>query len=284
MGGCLLRLAIPNKGRLYEPSVAMLEKAGMSLIGAGRMLVCRTCDPEVSVLFVRAEDIPRYVEVGSADLGITGKDLIEERGAKVAVLSELDYGKCRVVLAAPKGSAKVIKGKRIATKLPNLTRKYLRKKGVSAQIIEVSGATEIAPYMGIADMIVDQAETGLTLETNSLEIVDEIMASNACLIANKRSIVAKKDQIMEIKLAFDGIMSAKRKKYLMANVTSRAILEKAVKVIPAMESPTVLQLAKEGEYAVHAVVDERDLGKIIRRLKEVGAKDILVLGMERVIP
>lgn len=287
----MIRFAIPNKGRLSEPAIRMLDEAGIRLLDgeAGeRKLFGSTSNPEVQVIFVRAQDIPEYVEAGAADVGITGYDLVVERGARVGIIERLNFGKCSVALAVPENSkiknARALRNKGIATSLPNMTRAYFRKEKIPVRIVRISGAAEITPYLGIADAIVDNVSTGTTLALNALRVLETLLESTACLVANRKSAREKREMIQEIALSFRGIMNAERKKYVMANVTSDEALEKVVRVMPCMESPTVLRLARKGEYAVHAVVDERELARAIRKLKEAGAKDILVLAMERVVP
>lgn len=286
----MLKFAIPNKGRLYEPTLKILKESGIKIIDAGsRKLFGKTSDGNIKILFVRAQDIPRYVEAGAADVGITGYDLVEESGADVKLLTELNYGCCSIVLAVPESSPitslSQIKGKTIATTLPNLSKRYFKRKKIPVKIIRVSGATEIIPYIGIADGIVDIVSTGTTLAMNKLRILDIILESAAYFIANKKSLKekGKAELIDEINLSFKSVLSAEKKKYIMLNATSEAILKKVINLIPCMESPTILKLAKKGEYAVHAVIDEEEISNTIRKLKKVGGKDILVLSIERVV-
>jgi ATP phosphoribosyltransferase len=285
----MLKIAIPNKGRLCEPTIDLLGRAGIRIIDSkGRKLYGKTNYENITVLFARAQDIPRYVESGAADAGITGFDLIKEKNADVELVSKLNMGWCKVVLAVP-GDSKIImpsqlKGSRIATTLVNVTKQYLEDRGIKAQIVELSGAIELAPYLGIADGIVDHVTTGTSLAVNNLRIIDTLFESTACFIANRDSLARMMQEIEEVKFSFEGLINAEEKRYVMANVTSDEILKKVIAVMPAMESPTVLKLAKEGEYAVHSVVDEKNLMSTVRKLKNAGAKDILVFGMGRVIP
>ena len=283
-----MRIAIPNKGRLCEPTIELLERAGIRVVDTnGRRLYGKTNYESISILFARAQDIPRYVESGAADAGITGLDMIKEKNADVEVVTKLNMGQCKVVLAVPEKSRirtlNQLKGSKIATALVNVTKQYLEDKGIKAQVVELSGAVELAPYLGIADGIIDQLSTGTSLAVNNLRIVDTLFESTACFIANKSSLASMRQEIEEVKFSFEGLITAEEKRYVMANVTSDETLKKVVAVMPAMESPTVLKLAKDGEYAVHSVVDEKDLMSTVRKLKNAGAKDILVFGMGRVI-
>ena len=287
----MLRIAIPNKGRLSEPSLDIMKKSGISIADAGeRSLFAATNNPDVQVLFVRADDIPKYVEMGAADAGITGFDLVQDRSADVKILARLNFGKCRLSLAVPSDSrirgAKDLEGKKVATKYVGAARKFLQKNGVKCDIVEVAGAAEITPFLGVSDAIIDLVSTGTTLAVNKLKEVEVIVESTACFIANKKSAEekGKKEILEELALSFEGIKSAEGKKYVMVNVPSQAVLSRVVGIIPGMESPTVLKLAKEGEYAVHAVVEEKRIPSTVRMLKTAGAKDILILNVDRAVP
>jgi ATP phosphoribosyltransferase len=284
----MMKIAIPNKGRLCEPAVELLERAGIRILDSnGRKLYGKTNYENIMVVFARAQDIPKYVESGAADTGITGFDLIKEKNADVELITRLNIGWCRVVLAVPESSGirkpNQLEGSRIATSLVNTSKQYLEDKGIKAQIVELLGALELAPYLGIADAIIDQVTTGTSLAVNNLIVIDELFESAACFIANRNSLGRMRKEIEEVKFSFEGLITAEEKRYVMANVTSDETLKRVIAVMPAMESPTVLKLAREGEYAVHSVVDEKDLMSTVRELKNAGAKDILVFGMGRVI-
>jgi ATP phosphoribosyltransferase len=284
-----MRIAIPNKGILYEPTLKLLEEAGIGVNSASeRSLSAKSVDGNVSFLFGRAQDIPLYVASGTADAGITGYDTVRERNADVEIVADLPYGACRIAVAVPNSSSikvpEELAGKKIATKMPSLVAEYFAKKGIRVELLELAGAIELAPNLGLADAIVDHVSTGATLAANNLRIIDVLMESTACLIANKKALEDKKAEIDALRLAFEGIARAKGLRYVMLNVTSYESLRKVLSTLPSMESPTVLQLAKQGEYAVHSVVKESEINGLVVRLKKAGAKDILVLAMERVIP
>jgi len=283
----MIRLAIPNKGRLSDPTLKFLAEAGLKVKDAGeRMLFANTENKNVSILFVRAQDIPRYVELGAADLGITGQDLIEETSASVEQLVELDFGYSRVAVAAPDkngiSNVKQLRGKTIATHLPGITKKFFKSRNIPVKILQVAGATEVAPFLGLAEAIVDQVSTGTTLAVHRLKIIETILESKVCLIANKNSMKKNSKIIEGIILACKGTIDAREMKYLMMNVKDKKALDRVIRIAPAMESPTILELAKGG-YAVHLVINERELANAIRELKQAGAKDLLVLNIERVV-
>ncbi|MFC5367998.1 ATP phosphoribosyltransferase [Salinirubrum litoreum] len=280
-----MRIAVPNKGRLHDPSVDLLERAGLHIEnGADRKLYADTVDPDVTVLFVRAGDIPEYVRDGAADVGITGRDQVAESGGGLTELLDLDYGKCRLVLAAPEdgdiANPADVSGKKIATEFPEITRNYLDEQGIDAEIVEVTGATELTPHVEMADAIVDITSTGTTLKVNRLGIVDEVLQSSVRLYA--RPDVTDDPKVTQVETAFESVLSAEGKRYLMMNAPESR-LDDVQDVIPGMGGPTVMDVAGEDTVAVHAVVDERAVFETITDLKAVGASDILVTEIERLV-
>lgn len=286
----MIRLAIPNKGRMCEDIRKLLEKIGLEVPENGRKLYANTNNPSIQIVYARAADIPLYVSSGAADLGITGEDMLQETQTlkQVKKLLKLNFGRCKIAVAALQNSG--IKsprdyrgGLRVATKLVNVAKEYFNSKNVYAEIIRIAGATELAPYLGVADLIVDQVSTGTTLAANNLRIVDVISESEVYLIANPQSQIKKSAEMDELKISIESVITAEVKRYIMANVTSKKALNSVVAVMPAMESPTILKLAKKGEYSIHSVVDRSILIQTIRKLKQAGAKDILVMNMSRVV-
>jgi len=284
-----IRIALPSKGRISDPAVKLLEKAGIGLKDtANRKLFSETNDEEISVMFTRAADIPEFVADGAADLGMTGLDLIEEKEADVEILEDLKFGQTKLVLAAPEesdiNSLKDIKyGAVVATEFPNLTEKYLKSKGILVKIVELSGSTEIAPFIGVADIIADLTSTGTTLKMNHLRIIDTVLESSIKLIANKKSFEDKNEKIDAIRTGIKGVMDAEGKKLVMMNVAEE-FLEDVKKAMPGLTGPTVSNvLSDNGVMAVHAVVDEKDVFNLVNQLKKIGARDILVVPIERII-
>ena len=193
----MIRIVIPNKGRLHEPAISIFRDAGFPISGGAenRKLIEKTIDPEISILFARATDIPEYVQDGAADVGITGIDLITERGADVENLLDLKFGKSNLVLAVLEDSnfekAQDLEGKKVATEFPKITGQYFKELGVNINIIKVSGACEITPHVGIADAIVDISSSGTTLMINHMKAIDKVFSSTVYLIANKESLQKK---------------------------------------------------------------------------------------------
>ncbi|MXR42953.1 ATP phosphoribosyltransferase [Halobaculum sp. WSA2] len=295
-----MRIAVPNKGRLHEPTIDLLERAGLHIENtADRQLYADTVDPDVSVLFARAADIPEYVADGAADVGITGLDQARESGHDLVDLLDLEYGRCRLVLAAPEdgdiAEPADVAGLTVATEFPRITREYFERKGIDCEVVEVTGATELTPHVDMADAIVDITSTGTTLQVNRLAIVDEVLASSVRLFA--RPDVAEDDKVRQVATAFGSVIAADDKRYLMMNAPREALAD-VKEVLPGMGGPTVMDVASAPEpatgaaggvdgdaeqVAVHAVVDERAVFEVIDELKRVGATDVLVTEIERLV-
>jgi len=308
-----MRIAVPNKGRLHEPTMGLLERAGLQVEEtADRQLYADTVDPEVTVLFVRAADIPEYVRDGAADLGVTGLDQARESGAVAPAdddpadrdalvdLLDLGYGRCRLVLAAPEGDAvdavDDLAGGTVATEFPAITRDYFDRAGVDVKVVTVTGATELTPHVEMADAIVDITSTGTTLKVNRLAVVDEVLASSVRLFA--RPDVVDDPKVRQVHTAFESVVAAEGKRYLMMNAP-RERLDAVKDVIPGLGGPTVMNIADDGGLpgaagdgdgegddgmvAVHAVVDEADVFATISKLEAVGASGILVTEIERLV-
>ncbi|HLY10601.1 MAG TPA: ATP phosphoribosyltransferase [Planctomycetota bacterium] len=284
-----LKIAVPNKGRLMEETLDLLRDVGVRVPRqTDRTLIATTNGGKYQVLFTRAGDIPEYVEIGAADVGVTGLDLVEETGCKVERLLDLKYGHCKLVVAAPDASgisavAKIPSGARVATAFPNLTRKYFDQKKKKVTVIPVSGACEITPAIGVADLITDLTQTGSTLKQNHLVELDIILSSWAVFIAGPSAKGTVRQDAEDLAHAFDSVENALRKRYLMANIPEPK-LDTVVKLIPGLKSPTVMSLAEKGMVAVHAVVDEDDIIVLLPQLKKAGASGILILPIERMIP
>ncbi len=281
-----MRIAVPNKGRIHDPTLDLLDRAGIGVeSGAERQLYADTVDPEITVLYARAADVPEYVADGAADLGITGLDQVHESGAdNVEDLLDLDYGTCRLVLAAPEDgsidAAEDLAGKTVATEFPRITREYFDDKAVDPDIVEVSGATELTPHVEMADAIVDITSTGTTLRVNRLKIVDEVLQSSVRLFA--REDVADDPKVEQVRTALQSVLSAAGKRYLMLNAPEEN-LDAIEGVIPGLGGPTVLDVDEPGMVAVHAVVEERDVFEAVNDLKREGATGILVTEIERLV-
>lgn len=283
-----IRIAIPNKGRISIPIRDLIERSGLGIIDNGeRTLIARTNDHQVEILYARPIDIPEYVASGVADMGITGYDMVIERGSEVNELLDTGFGKASVVLAVPDDSPwttpKDLDKKRVSTEFPAITSRYFKKFGIKPVIVPVGGACEATPSLGISDAIVDISSSGTTLKQNHLKVIDKVLETSTRLIANKKSCISKKEKVDEIHLALESVINAKGKCYLMMNV-SRSALDDIRNIIPGMGGPTIMEVASRSDMvAVHAVVDEEKVYQLINRLKQAGARDILVMNIERLI-
>lgn len=288
-----VKLAIPSKGRLREPVLALLERAGVKVLyrEEERLLASPTTRSEVQAVFMRPEDIPMLVEVGAADLGITGYDFIVEREADVEEILDLKVGAAEIVLAVPQIS-KVEKlenlpdGARIATRYINLTRRFLEERLPNRRfrILQISGAAEIMPMLGVADAIVDVSSTGVTLKAHGLKVLEVLLKTSARMIANKQLPEGKRRTIEELKLMLDGVVQAGGKKMVMMNVPDRCLKE-VLEVIPSMSGPTIARVeSKEPMWEVYAVMREEEVYDVILEAKKRGAKDLVILEVEKIIP
>ena len=284
-----IKIAIPSKGRISEPSINILEKAGLGLIDKNnRKLISKTFNDDIEVMFARASDIPEFVNDGVADMGITGVDLIQESESDVEELLDLRFGQTKLVLAAPEESdincvEDITDDMKVATEFPVLTKKYLNEKGLNLKIVKLSGSTEAAPFIGIADLITDLTSTGTTLKMNHLEIIDTILESTIKLIANHKSLEEKRELIESVSTSIKGVLDADRKKLIMMNVYSDD-LDKVKDVMPSMGGLTISEvLSDKKTVAVQAVIDEKEVFELVNDLRNAGAHDILVVPIERII-
>ncbi len=284
-----LKIAIPSKGRISDPAVNILEKAGLGLKDASnRKLFSATYNKDIDVMFARAADIPEFVDEGICDMGITGLDLIEEAEADVNILTDLKFGQTKLVLATPEkseiNSIKDMKdGMTVATEFPHLTEKYFKEQNLDIKIVKLTGSTEIAPFIGVADAITDLTSTGTTLNMNHLKVVETILKSSIKLIANKKAYKEKTNLVEAVSTSIKGVLEAERKKLVMMNVAKDKLCE-VQKVMPAMSGPTISEvLSKDETMAVQAVVDEEEVFELVNNLRNAGARDILVVPIERII-
>ncbi|HEY7589740.1 MAG TPA: ATP phosphoribosyltransferase [Candidatus Limnocylindrales bacterium] len=282
-----LRLAVPNKGRLLEPSVELLRDAGLAFEEHDRSLVARVQNFDLDILFVRANDVIEFVGDGVADLGITGVDLLAETGAELPRLRGLGYGRCRLTAAVPNDSryqrVEDLAGLRVATAHPNATRRFLDERRIAADVIPISGAVEVAPRLGLAEAIVDLVSTGSTLVMNGLRPIGDLLASEAVLIANPNAHRERAADVTSIDTMLSSVIEARGRKYLMMNAPASRLPE-LESLLPGLESPSVIPLAHEGMIAIHSVVGADDVWGLLPRLKAAGASGILVLPIEKIIP
>ena len=281
-----LRLAIPNKGRLVEPTLRLLHDAGLVFDEHDRSLVAMVQNYDLEILFVRTNDIIEFVGDGVADLGVTGDDLISEAGTALPRIRTLGYGRCRLAAAvpndAPYQTVEDLAGLRIATAHPNTTRRFFADRQIAVEIIPISGAVEVAPRLGLAEAIVDLVSTGSTLVMNGLRQVGDVLASEAVLVANPAAQRDRTDELAAIDTMLSAVIAARGRKYLMMNAPATTLPE-IEKLLPALESPTVIPLAHAGMIAIHSVVGADEVWGLLPKLKAAGASGILVLPIEKIV-
>lgn len=284
-----LKLAIQKKGRLTEKSLQLLKNCDLDIEDYNDRLIVSAKNFDLDLLFLRDDDIPEYVSDGVANLGIVGEDVIKEKEADVEIIRKLGFGRCKLAIASPEGikieSPNDLEGKKIATSYPVILSKYLSKNNIKAKIVEISGSVEIAPSLGVADLICDIVSTGNTLRINKLKKAFDIFSGEAALIVNKDIYKdSKKEELLNDLLnRIDSSIIAKRSKYLMMNAPESSI-DIIKNIVPALKSPTIVPLAEKGMVAIHAVIPTEMFWKINKDLKNAGASGILLLPIENMIP
>jgi len=292
-----LRLAIQKSGRLSTDSLDLLNRCGIKVKAPKEKLLLHSENFPIDILFVRDDDIPQLVMDGVCDLGIVGNNVLLEttlerrsagNGHAYQIERDLQFGGCRLAIAIPEERAYAgpqdLKGLRIATTYPQLTKKYFADKGIPAEIVYLSGSVEVAPRLGLAEAICDLVATGSTLDANRLRAVETIFKSTAQLIRGDRALTPEKTHALEIMLRrIDGVLLASEAKYIMLHAPKAALAE-IQKLLPGSENPTLLPLAgDESKVAVHAVCQEAIFWETMESLKKAGASSILVLPIEKMM-
>lgn len=281
-----LRIAIQKSGRLYDDSVKLLNECGIELRNVKDRLKTESDTFPMEVFFLRDDDIPQYVEDGVADIGIVGENVLFEKNKNVDVVEKLGFGKCRLSIAIPRGQEftgpQMLEGKKIATSYPFLVEKYLKENNVSAEIHEISGSVEIAPGIGLADVVADLVSSGSTLFMNGLKEVETILNSQTVLIRNRNFNGEKLQLLNKLLFRINAVKKSKRNKYVLLNAPNEKLAE-IISLLPGMKSPTVLPLAESGWSSVHSVLQEDEFWERIEALKAAGAQGILVIPIEKMI-
>ncbi len=282
----MIRIAIQSKGRLNEESLSLLQSIGIEVDAPKRKLLSKSQTFPIEALYLRDDDIPQVVAGGTATLGIVGLNEVEERGADVSIVSRLGFGTCRLSLAVPKSEdyqgIEWFEGKRIATSYPNILQKYLIQRGINAKVEVITGSVEIAPAVSIADAIFDIVSSGSTLVANGLREVETVFESEAVLIAKKTLSDEEQAIIDDLLFRIQSETVSRGKKYMLMNLP-KASLDEAIKILPAMRSPTVMPLASDDWCSLHSVIDAADLWTKVRQLKAIGAEGILVMDVDKII-
>jgi ATP phosphoribosyltransferase len=287
----MLRIALPNKGRLVEEARDLFQDAGLGVRAQGDRALVATLGSEYEAIFVRAQDIPEFVADGAADAGVTGWDLVCESGRELSERLDLGFGRCRLVVAAREESGisrlnQIPAGARVATVFPRATARFFADCGLAVEVVPVSGATEITPHLGIADVVVDLVSTGSTLRVHGLREIVTILDSSARLVtaAGGPGDPGRGRALDRLVVRLDSVVRARSHRYIMANV-SRAELPAVKTVLPGLDGPTVIDILNGGErLAVHAVVPTAEVDRVIADLRTLGATGILVTRIERLVP
>jgi ATP phosphoribosyltransferase len=292
-----LKLAVQKSGRLTDPSLDLLARCGLKLSRGKDQLMGFGENMPLDVLFVRDDDIPDLVQEDVCDLGLVGLNVIEEKrlelsargaAARFTALRALDFGRCRLSLAMPAERSydgpRSLQGQRIATTYPFMLGRFLEQHGVSAEIVTLSGAVEIAPRLGRADLICDLVSTGSTLQANHLREVDTVLQSHAMLIRTPVPLSPEKNEWVErLLLRIEGVEQVKESKYIMLHAP-RSALAAIKRLLPGSESPTIIPLEDSPDrVAVHAVCRENVFWETLEELKGAGATSVLVLPVEKML-
>lgn len=282
-----LRIAIQKSGRLTDKTINLLHGIGIEFDNYKRNLMVKTRNFDVELLLLRDDDIPEYVQDGICDLGFVGANEVFEKDADVTVLRGLNYGRCRLSIAAPKNGgltqASDFEGKTIATSYPFLTDKFFKEQGVSVDLVEISGAVEITPQLEVADAISDLVSTGGTLVANGLKELFTILESETKLIKTNKELSPGKEQLIDKFLVrIDGYQQAKKSRYIMMNAPEDKI-GRIKEIIPSMKSPTIVPLAETNMVAIHTVIPYDKFWQVMEELKNAGATDIVMLPIESMI-
>ena len=283
MGG-MLSIAIQKSGRLSEKSLDIIRQCGIDFGTDSRVLREVAENFPLEFLFVRDDDIPRYVADGVADIGIVGRNEYDETGLELSVVRDLKFASCRLSVAVPRGfdykGLSSLEGKRIATSYPHILGKVLDKAGVKAEIVVVSGSVEITVQIGVADAIADLVSTGTTLRMNGLEEAECIYRSSAVMISRPDMDEEKKRTLERLLERIDAVMMARKKKYILFNLPKER-LEEAAQIIGGMKSPTVTPLMDSSWISVQSAVDEERFWSVFESLRSIGAEGILVMNIEK---
>jgi ATP phosphoribosyltransferase len=281
-----LKIAVQKQGRLSEKSLQLLQNCGIKLSNGDRKLKAEARNYPVEVLFLRDDDIPQYVEQGVADVGILGANEVLEKNKNVEIVQKLGFAHCRMSLAIPMSekytNSSYFEGKKVATSYPNILSSFFNERKINVQIEEIGGSVEIATGIGLADGIFDIVSTGSTLLMNGLKEVEQVIQSEAVLIAHQKLNSEKTRILNQLTFRINAVHKAKEHRYILLNAPNDKI-DEICQILPGMKAPTVLPLAQKGWSSLHSVVNEQDFWDIIDQLKAHGAEGILVAPIEKMI-
>ena len=281
------RLALPSKGRLHQPALQLARDAGIEAGDSGRALASHCSRWDIEVLFARSTDIPVWLADGAVDAAVAGRNDLVEQGSRAREMAALGFGRCALSMAVPDAAPidriEQLEGKRIATSYPRTTGAHLQAVGVRAEITTLGGSVELAPRLRTADAICDLVSTGDTLRANGLRPIETVLESEAVLAAPDKGMRERERVTAELATVMASVVAARDRRYLMLNAPDAA-LDRIVELLPGMDSPTVLPLARGGMHAVHAVVSRNEAVSLLEPLRAAGARSLLVLPIQNLIP
>lgn len=281
-----LKIAVQKSGRLNEDSLKILKAIGISIDNGKDQLKAASSNFPLEVFYLRNGDIPQYLRDGVVDAAIIGENVLFEKGKDLKIVERLGFSKCRVSIAVPKSSTakslKDLEGLRIATSYPNTVNHFLNEQGITANLHIINGSVEIAPNIGLADGICDIVSSGSTLFKNGLKEIEVLLKSQAVLATSPKISKQNQEIIDKIQFRLQSVLKGRENKYVLLNVPNDK-LDNIVSILPGMNSPTILPLAKEGWSSLHSVINKNDFWNVIDELKANGAEGILVCPIENMV-
>jgi len=281
-----IRIAIQKSGRLNDDSIKILKECGISIDNGKDQLKASARNFPMEVFYLRNGDIPQYLKDGVVDIAIIGENVLFEKGAGIEIAENLGFSKCKVSMAIPKGDSydghADFEGKRIATSYPNTVQKFLDDWDISADIHLINGSVEIAPNIGLADVICDIVSSGSTLFKNNLKEVEVLLKSEAVLAVSPKINAERRAILEKLQFRIQSVLQARQNRYVLMNVPHDN-LDRVIQILPGMRSPTVLPLADKGWSSVHTVINKDTFWEVIDELKKAGAEGILVCPIEKMV-
>ncbi|MDA7558779.1 ATP phosphoribosyltransferase [Flavobacteriaceae bacterium] len=281
-----LKIAVQKSGRLHQDSMQLLKDIGISINNGKDQLKASAQNFPLEIFYLRNGDIPQYLKDGVVDAAIIGENVLAEKATDILKLEKLGFSKCRVSIAIPKGvryeSVCDLEGKQIATSYPNTVNRFLKENNINASIHVINGSVEIAPNIGLADAIVDIVSSGSTLFKNNLTEKNVILTSEAVLSVSPKISDSKQELLNTLRFRIRSVLKGRQSKYILLNAPDDK-LNDIIKILPGMNSPTVLPLAKKGWSSVHSVIDKNQFWEIIDALKQNGAEGILICSIEKMV-
>jgi len=282
----ILKIAVQKSGRLHQDSMQLLKDIGISINNGKDQLKASAQNFPLEIFYLRNGDIPQYLKDGVVDAAIIGENVLAEKATDILKLEKLGFSKCRVSIAIPKGvsyeNVSDLEGKQIATSYPNTVNRFLEENNINASIHVINGSVEIAPNIGLADAIVDIVSSGSTLFKNNLTEKNVILTSEAVLSVSPKISDSKQELLNTLRFRIRSVLKGRQSKYILLNAPDDK-LNDIIKILPGMNSPTVLPLAKKGWSSVHSVIDKNQFWEIIDALKQNGAEGILICSIEKMV-